>query len=353
MNLTERAKNLVAILKHQHSSEQQINESISKYYQAVKQTQSDEEVGQSMQLLCEVFSFDHLKNGSIASLVCGNLIEYGFPAEFIIDDFINFFTKGIEASLPFIQSCEEEFLKENDGEESEFELIERKKEELKPLLSTSIQILEGLDLYYPCGIAIFSSGIDALKKGKNSLSTVSAYSHYNNAFYWFSKLFEVLYNEKVLVIDLNSQKGFKGRISGIVDNFQLQILLMGLPELNETILLHKKDLDVVKGLDVQQLNKSISGKWNMYNWEYLKENHKDNSSAYPDSKYWIWGEGIPNDISKFNDYRVILLDKPSYSRSLPIQRTFKNLKAAIKVDEKLNKSQIEEQILAMKNKAAH
>ena len=39
-------------------------------------------------------------------------------------------------------------------------------------------------------------------------------------------LFEVKFNEPVLVIDLETNKGIIGRMSGVVDNFQLQLLLM-------------------------------------------------------------------------------------------------------------------------------
>lgn len=352
MNLMESVKILVEVLKNRDSSKEQINESISKYYGEVNKTLNDDEIEKSMQFLCKVFSLDNLKNGSIASLICSNLIKNGFSAKFIIDDFIDFFKEGIEESLPFIKLCEEVLQKENnhgEEEESEYDLIERKKKELKTKFSKSIHSLEGLDSYYQCGISIFSSGREAFEKGKHSLSAVSQYSIYNNAFYWFSKLFKVLYNEPIIVIDLITKKGFKGRISGIADNFQLQILLMGLPQLNEKMDVPKEYLDVVKGFHVQQLEESIVGKWNMYNWEYLLNDFKD-SSSYSDSQHWIWGEGIPNDIATFNGFRVILLDNPSYSRGIPIQRTFKNLKAGIKVDKELNESQIEELILQMKNK---
>lgn len=351
MNLIESVQVLVEVLKNQDSSEEQINESISKYYGEINKTEDEEEVGKSMKLLCELFSLDHLENGSIASLVCGSLIENGFPAKFVIDEFVVFFKKGIKESLPFIKSCEEELQKKSENEEeSEFDIIERKKEELKIELSQSIKSLEGLDAYHQCGISIFSSGREEFEKGKSSLSNVSEYSIYNRAFYWFSKLFEVLYDEPIIVIDLIAKKGFKGRISGIVDNFQLQILLMGLPELNDEVVVHQKHLDVVKGFGVQQLDESIVGKWNMFNWEYLKNDSKEDSPSYSDSQYCIWGEGIPDDISKFNNYRVILLDKPSYSRGLPVQRTFKNLNARIRVQKKLNKNQIKELIIEMKNK---
>ncbi len=340
MNLLESVKILARTLSTTASTEQQINDSISQYYDEINKTEDPEEVGRSMKYLSEIFSFDNLKNGSMASLICGTLIEHGFPASFIIDDYINFFKKGMEESLPFIQNCMIELPKINEEEENPFDLIERKKEELKttPLIH-SICSLESLDAYYPCGISIFSSGKEEFKKAKQQLGEVADYSIFNSSYYWFSILFEVLFDEPIIVIDLDTKKGFKGKMSGVVDNFQLQLLLMGLHELNDEIEISEKQLDVVSGYDVQQLDESISGKWNMYNWEYVKNREAD-SRVVKDSQFWIWSEGNPADISKYKDHRVILLGKPAYSRGLSIQRTFKNLKAEITIEEELNSNQI-------------
>lgn len=348
MNLTESVKELIKVLKDSESSDEQIDNSISIYYDIIKKIDDDQEVGKSMKFLTELFSLEDLKSGSIASLICGSLVEHGFPARFIIEDYIDFFELGIKKSLPLIKACEEELQKRSNEDEDKFDVIDRKKEELRfqPQFAEAIQALEGLDSYYSCGFAIFSSGLDAFEKGKSRLSTLSEFSIYSETFHWLSKLFEVLYNEPIIVIDLNTKKGFKGRISGIVDNFQLQILLMGVPELNEEITIPKQYLDIVKGFDVQQVKKNIPGKWNMCNWEYLKYNQNDSSSG---SQYWIWSEGTPAHISKFNHNRIILLDTTSYIRHLPIQRTFKSLKAEIQVDEVFKKEQIQELLQEMKN----
>jgi hypothetical protein len=99
-------------------------------------------------------------------------------------------------------------------------------------------------------------------------------------------------------------------------------------------------LDVVKGLGPQQLETGIVGKWNMNNWEYLLENAIIRDDQLSDSKYWIWGEGIPTDIHTFDGYRVVVLSAPSYSRGLSVQRAFKNLKAAIAIKEILSEEEI-------------
>ncbi|MFT4666380.1 MAG: hypothetical protein ACI9XB_003345 [Gammaproteobacteria bacterium] len=339
MEMTTKVKELADILRNQNSSTEEVENSISRYYDEIEKTTDDEEVGKSMKHLSELFSFDNIENGSIASLVCGSLIENGYPAKYITDDYIKFFNSGIKNSLPFIEVCETEIRKKND-EDYDDEIIEKTKGTFKSKFAKAIHCLEALDSYYPCGISIFSSEKSEFEKGKNSLSGISKYIKYNEAIHWMSKLFEVLFDEPIIAIDLNTKKGIRGKISGIVDNFQLQVLLMGLPELNNKVSIHNRLLDVVKGLDVQQLDKSVSGKWNMLNWECLK-NKENNTSNYNDSNYWIWSEGIPDDISKFKEYRVVLLDKPSYSRGISIQRTFKNLKAGIKVEETLDKDQVE------------
>ncbi len=132
-------------------------------------------------------------------------------------------------------------------------------------------------------------------------------------------------------------------MNGIADNTQLQFLLMGLDELNENQEISEKHLEIVKGLSDEQItDESIVGKWNMYNWEYLKNPTDDDHSC------WIWGEGIPSDISKFENYRVVLLGKPSYDRLSKVQRTFNNLQSEIVMEKVLNSDEIEGLLAKMK-----
>ena len=86
----------------------------------------------------------------------------------------------------------------------------------------------------------------------------------------------------------------------------------------------------------------------MCNWEYLRNS---DLKIGLESDDWIWSEGTPKHISSYKNKRVILLDEPSYERGLPVQRSFRNLVAEIKIDKILEKQEVEDLIEEMKHAA--
>lgn len=357
MNLAEKAQELAQILSNPYSSEDLINQTVEEYYEIINGTEDADAVEASMQYLSEIFSIDNLENATTASLICGALVENNYSAKYVTDNYINFFKNTMQKAMPFLKVCKKEISKlhasyargEGDDEdyENDDEIVDRLKEELKDELKSEIQAFNALDKYYPCGTSIFSSDVQEFIKGKKQLSDVSDYALYSQAFFWLSKLFEVLFFEPVIVIDLNTKKGIKAEMSGIVDNFQLQIMLMGLKELNDTVELNKEIVDVVTGYGPQSIDKTIVGKWNMCNWEHLKADDKKESH----SEHWIWSEGNPSHISKFKEHRIILLDKPSYQRGLSVHRVFKNLIAEIHIKKELSQEEVEQLLKELKDTA--
>jgi len=354
MTLTQKVQELAKVLGNQHSSEDLIDQTIKEYYAIIEKTEDGDAVSASMKHLSPLFSIDNLDNGAIASLLCGALVEDKYSAKYITDDYIHFFKNTMQAADKFITVCEDEINKlyasrdeDADDYEEDHRVIERLKEEYKEELKQEIKAFEALDRYAPCGTSIFSSDANEFIKGKKELAKVSEYETFNNAFFWLSKLFEVLVHEPVIVIDLNTKKGIIGEMSGIVDNFQLQIILMSLKELNDIVDVSKDVLDVVTGYGAQSTKTTIVGKWNMCNWEYLKNSDKEDSQ----SDHWIWSEGNPSHISKFKEHRIILLDAPSYQRGLSVQRIFKNLTAEISVKKELSTQEVEQLLQEIKNTA--
>ncbi|RFS86121.1 hypothetical protein D0T12_05700 [Actinomadura spongiicola] len=136
----------------------------------------------------------------------------------------------------------------------------------------------------------------------------------------FHALLRVLDDERLLVLDRESRKGWTVTIGGIGDNFQLHILLAGAligrpdglpgdrpaPEIVACFL----DADVPPGPPV------ISSPWN------LVDAHGE----------WIWNEGVPADIPVVNGTRVIVIDPPSYERSFPAGRRFPLMPATLQVN---------------------
>ena len=159
-----------------------------------------------------------------------------------------------------------------------------------------------------------------------------------------SLMLTVSENEPIVVIDPQATAGILGRISGVVDNFQLNVLLMdGFPKsgLFARRRVPRRVAEIARGNGPQQSNDIVTGVWNMYTWQAI-----ESALTLPDagdqgsSDFWIWNEGIPEDIPVFEGHRVILLGPASYPRSWQSQRMFNNLQASLEIEQKLTKDEI-------------
>lgn len=337
MSLKNKTQELIDNLSNELASNDQISEIIDEYYELVALTENEAKVGASMQRLATLFSLENVPAGSLASTICGSLVEYGFSAKYISDEFIGFFEEMLDKAGRFLDEVHTALQKRPD--EDEYDLLVELKEELALQMPEEIQAFLAIDQYFPCGVALFSSEPKEFEQAKSRLvNKVSTYAQFSSGLHWLSKLFEVMFDEPILVIDLNTRKGIVGKMSGVADNFQLQILLMGVPELNSEINVSNQDLDVVKGYGEQITENTVIGKWNMHNWKYV---HQKETLDNNDSTNWIWGEGIPQDIDVYKIYRVILLDNPTYDRIIRVQRTFNNLSASILVEQELTESEVQ------------
>lgn len=141
----------------------------------------------------------------------------------------------------------------------------------------------------------------------------------------------------MLVIEPKKTLGIYARISGVVDNFQLNVLLMdGFPQsgLLARRRVPKRVADVARGDGPQQTEDTVTSVWNMYTWQAIGSDFTmPNRADYDSSQFWVWNEGTPEDIPVFDGRRVVLLGPASYPRSWQSQRMFDNLPATLKIDE--------------------
>ncbi|GAB6010577.1 hypothetical protein [Viscerimonas tarda] len=353
MNLQEAVCKFVDVMGDDSSMKDEINSSLRSIYELIPDS-SDLDFGHALKSIFSLVKLPNPDRASMAAGICGYLVELGYPGEAIVDDFIEFYSHLIEVSQPFYTRYFDEIegIDESDEERDEKlnEAYQTVWEERMDINPAEIEAIDALDKFFPCGISLFSAGRKAFFMGKSQLAEkVAQLSEYNQGCYWFNTLFKVLFDEKIVVIDLDTKKGFTASMSGVVDNFQLQLLLMGMPELNDKIAISADFLSVINGSGPQSSGQAIVGKWNMYTssllqkhgWKELIGNKKlvvDKAKDYSDS--WIWGEGIPADIPVVNGYRVILLGLPSYQRSIQIQRTFKNLAAEVAIEKILSDEEI-------------
>src|SRR2546423_1566882 len=82
----------------------------------------------------------------------------------------------------------------------------------------------------------------------------------------------VLDNESIVAIEPATMLGVLGRISGVVDNFQLNVLLMdGFPKSGffARRRVPQRVADVARGVGPQQTNEMVTSVWNLYTWQAI------------------------------------------------------------------------------------
>ncbi|NDV78371.1 hypothetical protein [Dysgonomonas sp. 511] len=344
---------LIGVMKDVMSSIDDVNAALQQCFKLISDS-SEEDIKYFMSNIFALNSLTDIEKASLATTVCGYLVERGFPSEYILKDTIDLFDTLLTQAKPFYDMfyAEVRSIEENDENRDEkiqavFSNLIQDKEVVTPEMYRAVTAIEK---FYPCAISVFSIDKENFYEARERLAEKAAYiSRYNQGAYWLNTLFAVLFDEPVIMIDIDREVGFEGRINGIVDNYQLQHLLMSLPILNDgKSAISEEDFAVVNGSGEQSTDRSIESKWNMYNlelcsqpgWDVKVKNQANPASSIEYRNCWIWSEGAPADISFYDGYRVILLGKPAYSRSSRVQRAFRNLKAGIEVIKPLSPEEI-------------
>lgn len=352
-NLQTATDNFITTMSSPLSTKDDINAALQECYTFLPDA-DDAEVYNFMNRVFALHSLPDLERASIATVICGYLVERGFPSDSILNPLIELYNDLLNKSRVFYEMLYAEIRRIDEMDEERDNKINRIFSDLvsdRDIIKEDVyNAIVSMDKFYACAVSVFSVNKENHSKAKARLKDKVAFvNHYNQGCYWINQLFTVLFDEPVVVIDIDNKIGFTGRINGVVDNYQLQYLIMSIPFMNGgTPALSEEDFAIVNGTGEQIAEHSINSKWNMYNlelteqpdWQRIIGNEENLTLAQGFSNYWIWGEGIPEDISVHNGHRVVLLGIPSYARSSKAQRTFKNLKADIEVAKVLTEEEI-------------
>jgi hypothetical protein len=309
---------------------------------AIVPTSSPSEVEEAMLVLSDLFSIPSIERASFAAKICGYLVEQGYSPKTINKPITNLLKNLIQKATPFYNALQEKLAQNQMKEDSDWvDVLEELSKDFQTIDNEAVMAWEAIDEFYPAIVSVYSADIDELNLAKSICPQVKNYAEYSNGYNWLNKLFDAWHNESILVINLENYTGWIAKAYGIVDYQQLQTILMGDSILNPASALSQEDLKTAMGEGPQQREASVSGKWNMYNWEVLQTENVF-ANDFQDTKYWIWMEGELSEISLFEGYRVILLNQAPYVRVWRSQRVFNNLKAQIIIEKILDNHNIEE-----------
>jgi hypothetical protein len=219
------------------------------------------------------------------------------------------------------------------------EVFEKLRQQLAERLPQENHAWELLGEIWPAAIAVLSRSPSARAAARPLREPAHAISEFHAAGHWLWQMLSVLDKEPLLVIEPQTSLGIVGTISGISENFQLNVLLMDqFPQRGwfARRRVPKRVADISRGIGPQQSEELVTSVWNLYTWQAIQPGLSlPDPNDYGGGGHWVWNEGIPEDIPVFEGRRVVLLGPRSYPRSWRSQRTFNLLPAELAIERRL------------------
>ena len=197
---------------------------------------------------------------------------------------------------------------------------------------SALEAWQRLHEIWPGAIALLSVDPEARAEASELAPVAEQIEDVHEAAGWLRAMLTVLDEEPYIAIEPATRTGIVGRMSGIVENFQLNTLLMDEFPRDEPRV-SREAVAVARGNGPQQIDEDVTGAWNLYTYGGLMPGGElvdPSDLAYSDT--WIWNEGRPADIPVLDGHRVILLGPASPVRTWPAQRMFLRLPARLTAD---------------------
>ncbi|MFO1045679.1 MAG: hypothetical protein U0941_28185 [Planctomycetaceae bacterium] len=341
--LAEATNVLIATARNNHATEAQIHNAAQSFLNAAADA-SPKDVGTALRSLSRHLDLAP-RRAAILALVCGAMIERGADPELVADRL----TEGLRPLLSAAVELAEAGMKrlpQLGEDENPAEALTAILPEVANEMPDQFAAWEALDQYWRPAIAVYSVNPRARNAAKPLFELASKISQLHEGGHWLALMLSVLDDEPILVIEPQASIGVVGRVSGVVDNFQLNTLLMDVfPRSSSTAgrRVTPTAVNVARGEGPQESDETVTSIWNLYTWQGLQPDGKLPDSSHTEAtETWVWNEGIPADIPQFEGYRVVLLGPASYARSWPSQRMFNALPATLRIEKVLDPTEVHE-----------
>ena len=154
---------------------------------------------------------------------------------------------------------------------------------------------------------------------------------YSERYGFLGKMLAVLDAEPLVVLHAPTGRGWRFRMGGIADNFQLHLLLMGaLAGTGDDRIEGKppSPLAVAASTDGDPgKGGSVHSSWQLANWFALRPGGVIDKDDY--NRSWIWNEGVPADIVPFEGTRVVLIGPTTIQRGWNASRIFSGMRGTL------------------------
>jgi hypothetical protein len=312
--------------------------------------------GRALRRLAEVIVATDVTRASLVALGCGALVESGGDPHLALGAILARLPPTLKQSATFAEMCRalaeeppedldippDEAAEESDEHETgtcvdEFGAMVA--EEL-PEESQAWTALEPLCMG---AIAMLSRSLAARRQTRANtelLAALQELGRLHRRAVHLANLLRVLDDEELIVLHPGADRGYRVRIRGVGDNFQLHTLLAdalhGDPDrgwLSGT----RPDPRVVAAARNRVVDRSVGvavGFFLLVDWHGLRAD-ATMCEASEHVSCWLPGEGIPADIPLFEGMRVLLLAPPAFPQTWDANRTFEGMEADLQVVEVL------------------
>jgi hypothetical protein len=301
----------------------------------------EEDVQESLGELARNIDMEDHGGASLLALLCGSMVEMGHDPAPMVGPMTYRLGSLLESMEELVDACLAQVPESEDEDADPGEAFEQARAELMPRMPIAGAAWNALDRFWAPAFTVFSSDPGARTRAGHLRALARKVGEHHDTAHWLTVLLSVLDDEPIVAIEPSTMIGILGRISGVVENFQLHVLLMEEFPRSDSATeprVSRRVADVARGVGPQQVDESVTGAWDLYNWKAIQPGYR-----LPDPKdqqSWIWGEGIPEDIPVFEGRRVILLGPPSYKRLWQAQRSCKRLPARLERDQALTPDEI-------------
>lgn len=271
----------------------------------------------------------------VVALACGALVEHGGDPKRPLDALLGRLPEVLAGAAAFADACRARA--EADGDDA----IERYGDEVAKTMPAETVAWGALDLFASAVIAVLARSSDARRRARPELlKRARAVADLHERAKFLAEMLRVLDDEILLVLHPESGRGWKVRVAGISDNFQLHTLLadalIGDPE-KGLLAGRRPDPRVAAAARDGAVDPSAAlaeGAFDLMSWQALRPD-RTLTAGQEGSTHGIRSEGVPDDIEKFEGVRVVLLGPPPYHRTWDAGRRFEDMPASLTVVEAL------------------
>ncbi|HUR84183.1 MAG TPA: hypothetical protein VMY78_02460 [Solirubrobacteraceae bacterium] len=334
--LVQATRYLIAGLKTGALDEDQVDRLV----RAVGATQrgaSPEDSAAALLKLSEGLELPETENAEIAARVLGAMIEAGHAPQPAREPILECLRRVLPLSIELASVLRPQVGEPPPGM-SEYAagkwVSRRANEALRRAagkMPEASEAWERLQAIWPGAIALLSVDPEGRAEGADLLPLAEQLQDVHEAAGWLTAMLSVVHDAPFVAIEPATGVGITGRMSGVVDNFQLNVLLMEAVPWTGSRRVSRAAVATASGEGPQQSTETVEGIWNLYSYAALGEDGSLPVPADDDEvdETLIWDEGMPAHIPELDGHRVVLLGPTTFERSWRVQRMFANLPATL------------------------